>query len=595
MPTILLPPRAEILPEPDLEPGADLLAEGARAARDWAVGPCPFLAEQGVVSEAEFKGRAIAEGRIMRHAQIGYRDEEKNRRAYGEVYEACAREGVTVDRYGLCLDWAMGYPLELREKGPRGTGVMLEGPEAFARLTQTAPVAPHFGDFMLGFPGAFDNVKWALAAGATAIGNLGQWFTFRLPDWDDDVASAAATVRSLGLMAAQPVDILVHSNLDDGFAATFSDLASALGAALVERYIVEDLAGGRMSHCYGHHFTDGNGRLAFQLALAASGGAPGTMVYGNTTSYRGSRAANFASLAAYLEIDIAGQRLKPTGHAVNPVPVSENERIPDIDEVVDAQLFADRLIEMTDGRQTPVDLERAEADARRLLEGATAFRDRLLGGLQEIGIDTTDVLQMLLALRRLGARRLERAFGAGEDDAGAPAGFKPLVPSPVYEEIARLAEERLARVADDDRRQIAAAGLTALTATTDVHEHGKTLLDTVFRDLGVAVTDGGISVDADDLADWAAESKADLICVSTYNGVALGFVEALKAELDARGLDVPVLVGGRLNQIPQASNTSLPIDVAGELTQAGAHVCRDINDAVPLLRRLADGLSRESS
>lgn len=579
--------REAILPEPGLPSGAALLAEGATAAGDWTVGPCAFLTEHAVPSEAQYKISAMAEGRIMRHAQIGFRDPEKNRRAYVEVFEQCARQDVRIDRYGLCLDWAMGYPLDLRRDGARGTGVMLDGPEAFAHLTQAAPVAPHFGDFMLGFPGAFDNTKWALAAGATAIGNLGQWFTFRLPGWDDDIASAISTVKALGLMAAQPVEILVHSNLDDGFAATFSDLASALGAALIERYIVEDLAGCHIAHCYGHHFTDGHGRLAFQLALAATGETPGTMIYGNTTSYRGTPAANYASLAAYLEIDIAGQRLQPTGHAINPVPVSENERIPDIDEIVEAQLFADRLIELTQDRSAPVDLERVRADASALSIGAENFRDRVLAGLSQLGVDTYDALEMLLALRRLGARRLERLYGAGEVEPSAPAGFKPLVPSPVYGEIARLAEIRLDRVGANDRALIAAAGLTALTATTDVHEHGKTLLDTVFATLGVAVYDGGISVDADDLAAMAASHDADLICISTYNGIALSFVDDLKAELNALGVDIPVLVGGRLNQIPDSSNTSLPVDVATELAATGAHVCRDVDDAIPVLCDLA--------
>ena len=70
-------------------------------------------------------------------------------------------------------------------------------------------------------------------AGSTAIGNLGQYFTFRLPGWDDDVATTAATVTALGLIAGQETEVLVHSNLDDGFAATLSDLASALGVPII--------------------------------------------------------------------------------------------------------------------------------------------------------------------------------------------------------------------------------------------------------------------------------------------------------------------------------------------------------------------------
>ena len=341
--------RATILPEPDLPDGAGLLDDGRAMAKDWQVGPSPFLEHHGVASEADFKRRCMAQSRVMRHAQIGFRDPEKSRRAYGEIWSACDAAGESVDRYGLCLDWAMGYPLERRREGPRGTGMMLEGPEEFAALTREAPAAPHFGDFVLGFPGAVANTCWALAAGSTAIGNLGQLFTFRLPDWDDDVTSVAETVKALGLIAAQPVDVLVHANLDDGFAATFSDLASCLGAALIERHIVEDLIGGKMAHCFGHHFSEPVPRLAFHLALADGATTPGSMIYGNTTSYRGEEAQNYASLSSYLLTDILGQMTKPTGHAINPVPVTENERIPDIDEVVAAQLFAGRLIEQAAG------------------------------------------------------------------------------------------------------------------------------------------------------------------------------------------------------------------------------------------------------
>ena len=70
-------------------------------------------------------------------------------------------------------------------------------------------------------------------AGVTTIGNLGQYFTFQLPGWKDDIATTRSTLTAIGLMAAQPVEVMVHSNLDDGFAAVFQDLASALGADVV--------------------------------------------------------------------------------------------------------------------------------------------------------------------------------------------------------------------------------------------------------------------------------------------------------------------------------------------------------------------------
>ena len=481
----------------------------------------------------------------------------------------------------------MGYPPAWRDKGPCSTGMMLRGPEDFVRLTAAAPVAPHFGDFVLGFPGAVETTQAALAAGSTAIGNLGQFFTFRLPGWDDELATATATLTALGLIAAQPVEVLVHSNLDDGFAALFTDLACCLGAALIEKYLVESLVGAKVAHCYGHHFSDPLTRLAFQRALARANDTPGTMIYGNTVSYRGGPAANYASLSSYLLTDILGQRLEASGHAVNPVPVTENQRIPDIDEVVDAQLFAARLIEQADGHEPLIDVAEADRVAGRLLHGAAAFRDRVLAGLAEAGIRTDDALELMLALRRLGAKRLEELYGPGAPDPQASRGRRPVVPSTTIRELEQAAAARLATIDPAARERIADAGLTAIVATTDVHEHGKLLVEKLLQGLGIGLIDGGVSTDPDRLATLAAGADADLVALSTYNGVALRFVEDLTQELVRQDTEIPLLVGGRLNQIPAASNSSLPVDVTAELEALGAVICRDVGDVVPTLLDLA--------
>ncbi|MEM7221537.1 MAG: hypothetical protein AAF495_01070 [Pseudomonadota bacterium] len=579
--------RARILPKAELPASQDLLARGAALARDWSVGPSAFLDEVGEPSEAAYKRRQAAAGQIMQHAQIGYRDPAKSRAAYRDIYAQCDAAGCRVDRYGLCLDWSMGWPRAQRKGALRGTGMILEGPEAFVGLTEAAPVAPHFGDFVLGFPAALENTQYALAAGSTAIGNLGQYFTFRLPGWDDEVATTEATVTALGLIAAQETEVLVHSNLDDGFAAVFGDLACCLGAALLEQHIVERLIGAKLAHCYGHHFTEPAARLAFQRALAAAGEGPGTMLYGATVSYRGQGAANFASLASYLLVDIVGQRTRPSGHAINPVPITENQRIPDVQEVVEAQLFAARLVDHAGDHEALIDVEAVDRTADQLVENGKLFRDRVLHGLDELGYDTDDPFELLLALRRIGARRLEALFGPGAADPKAPGGRRPGVPATTFTELDRMAAERLAVIPQEQRGPIARAGLKALVATTDVHEHGKLLVERVLGGLEVQVIEGGVSCDPDDLADKALASQADLIAVSTYNGVALTFVLALKGELAARGFEGPLLIGGRLNQIPEGSNTSLPVEVGRELAEAGAVVCIEVEDAVAPLLALA--------
>lgn len=567
----------------DWPKGAELLAQGRAMARDWTVGPSAFLTHYAVASELDYKRQAMAEGRIMCHAQIGWRDPAQSIAAYHRIWQASAAQGHRVDRYGLCLDWSMALPRVIRDKAMRGTGMILRGVEDFVALANAAPVAAHFGDFVLGFPAAVENTQAALAAGATAIGNLGQYFTFRVPGHDDDIQATAATVTALGLIAAQAQPVMVHSNIDDGFAAQFTDLANALGMILVERDIVQGLVGAPIGHAFGHHFSDPLARMAFQRALAEEGASPGSMVYGNTTSYRGSPAQNWASLASYLMVDALGQRLTPSGHAINPVPVTENTRIPDVDEVIDAQVFAGRLIEQSAGYPAMIAEEPVAALTARLREGAARFRAALWAGLNGQGIDCTDVFTVLLALRRMGGRRIEAAFGAGAPDTTAAGGRLPVVPATILSEIAEMAHAGLAGA--DPALKPLVRGLRVLVATSDVHEHGRMVIEAMLRDLGAEALDGGTSTDPGPLAALAAQIRPDAIALSTYNGVALGYFRALKAALAAQGLDIPVLIGGRLNQIPEGSNTSLPMDVADTLAAEGALVCRAAGDLVAALVR----------
>lgn len=588
--TAPLPVRDQLIP-PTLLPGRELVARGRALARDWTVGRNAFLDAERVASEADYKRREAAAGRIMQHAHIGFRSVERTVAAIAEVHEAAAARGARVDRFGITLDMSMGYPPELRKGSRRGTGIVLEGAESFGRITNAAPAAAHFGDFMLGLPGALENTKGALAAGATAIGNLGQYFTFRLPDWDDDVATTHATVTALGLIAAQPVEVLVHSNLDDGFAGLFSDMSSALGMVLVEKHIVETLIGARLSHCFGHHFTAPLVRLAFHAALARVTDTPGTMIFGNTVSYKSTPAANYASLASYLQADIWALGRRPTGHAVNPVPVTENERIPDIDEIIDAQLFAHRLAEHAGASAGLIDLAPVDALADQLVEGGRLFASRTLAGLAEAGIDTTDAAEMMLALRAIGPKRLEAAFGAGAPDASAWSGRRSVALAEWVEELEHAARDWAARVPQEAAARIAGWRPLACVASSDVHEHGKNLISRTLDRLGVAIVDGGTSVDADDLVATALAAKADLIAISTYNGIALRYAREVKDALARAGADLPVCIGGRLNQVPEDSNSGLPVDVRSDISRLGVVACDTPED---LTRRLAE-LARISS
>jgi len=579
--------RTWILPEAELPSASVLLDEGRRLARTVRVGPCPFLTEFHVGSEAEYKRRRMGEGRIMLHAQVGYRSPEKSRRAFAEIHERIGAAGYRVDRYGICLDWSMGYPAALRARMPRGTGLILDGPEDFVALTRSAPVAPHFGDFVLGTPAALENTAAALLAGSTSIGNMGQFFTFRMPRWSDDVGTTAETVKALALCAAQPAEVLIHSNLDDGFASIFCDLACGIGAVLLECYIVEDLIGARMSHCYGHTFSEPLTRLAFQRALGIVSPHPGSMVYGNTTIYGAGDVENYANLAGYLLTDILAQATRPSGHGLNPVPVTEAMRIPEISEIVDAHLFANRLIQRAEGYRPLLDLARAEALADRMVEGGRLFKQRALKGLAEAGIDIGNPFELLLAIRRIGARRLEALFGPGQPRADAPGRRTPVVRATTVAALEAQGLGLASGLPAEEQAALRAAGFTACVTCTDVHEYGKILVETVLEALGVAVRDAGVSAEPDEVARMAQRERADFIAISTYNGVALGFVQELRREMARLGLDLPIFIGGKLNQVPEASADSLPVDVSAELEALGARVCTRVEALLAALAVLA--------
>ena len=584
--------RAQVLPEPELPDAEELTAEGRWLARTVSVGSCPFLETYTVQSESEYKRQRMAEGAIMLHAQFGFRSRAKSQRAYAEIYERIDAAGYRVDRYGICLDWSMGYPAAHRADMPRGTGLILEGPRDFVALTQNAPVAPHFGDFVIGTPAAVENAAAALSAGATTIGNLGQYFTFRMPRWTDDVGTTAETVKALALCAAQPVEILVHSNLDDGFAALFCDLACSIGAVLLERYVVEELIGGHVSHCYGHTFSEPLTRLAFQRALAQVSAAPGSMVYGNTTIYVASEVENYANLGSYLLVDIVAQRSRPTGHGLNPVPVTEALHIPEIDEIVNAHLFANRLVRRAQGFEPLFDLEEVERIAGRLVEAGHRFKERVLNGLAEAGIDTANPLELLLALRRIGARRLEEQFGPGEPQEGSLRGRAPVVRATTVAALETQGEGLVGLLSQSDQEALRRAGFTACVTCTDVHEYGKILVEAVLSRLGVDVVDAGVSADPDVVAARARAAGADFVAVSTYSGIALHYLQALREEMSRVGLDAPIFVGGKLTQIPDDDRSSKPLDVADQLRAQGALVCHRVEDMLDALLDMARGQRR---
>ena len=575
--------RAAVLPEPVLPDSDQLTAQGRRLASGVALGSCAFLEEHGVACELEYKRRRIAAGQIMFQAQVGYRDIDKTERACLQIDAHLRGRGYRVDRYGLIFDRSMGYPPSLRPERPRGTGLVVDDPDRLRRLTARVPVAPHFGDHMIGPPASVENTIMALEAGSTSLGNLAQYYTFDLLYEGGDIHRTEATVKAIALVAALPVEVIIHSNLDDGFASLFADLCCSLGMVLVEQHIVGDLLGATLAHSFGQTFSNPLHRIAFQRALGRLEPRAGTMIYGDTTGFRPEEWSNIAVLASSLTADLLAQRLSPTLHAIVPVPLTEFSRIPEPEEIITAQEAANGLNERVEALLPLVDPSAADALAERLIEGGRHFARALFQGFEEAGIDTASPVEMLLAVKRLGPRRLEQLFGPGERSPESSR-RRPVVPSNTIEEVETRIDAMVTRLPEALPKALRSRGLVACIATTDVHEWGKLGLERAFGQLGISIIDAGVNADPDRVVRCALEGGADFIALSTYNGIALTYARALRREMTNASFELPVYLGGRLNQVPEGSNTSLPVDVTAQLREIGCRPCVDVEE---MLRHLS--------
>ena len=63
--------------------------------------------------------------------------------------------------------------------------------------------------------------------------------------------------------------------------------------------------------------------------------------------------------------------------------------------------------------------------------------------------------------------------------------------------------------------------------------------------------------------------------------------QVINRALRHKGSEIPVLIGGKLNHVAESSNTDLPVDVSEEIRATGAVPCADLDDMIPVLRRLA--------
>jgi methylmalonyl-CoA mutase cobalamin-binding subunit len=209
----------------------------------------------------------------------------------------------------------------------------------------------------------------------------------------------------------------------------------------------------------------------------------------------------------------------------------------------------------------------------KIVAGGREVYERMLAGLRDLGVNTRDALELLVATKRLGAGQIEELWGAGAPDSSFPRGFAPIAETDTL----RRALARRKAVIEEIRQfgRLDLSGVTVVAASSDVHEYGLHVVVFALREVGCDVIDLGTSMDNDAIAAAAAEAAADCVALSTYNGGALNVAEDLAGRLRGRGLATKLFVGGRLTQDLGGTKSA---DVSQKISALGAFPCKSVSD-----------------
>lgn len=572
----------EMIPK-EFPNGKKILNEGKEIGKKIKIGKTKFMIENSVASEREYKEKMIKEKKIMFHAQTGLENLDKAIECMEYLYAELNKRGARLDRFGVCLDRRMGLPYEMRNKVPKETGLNLSNDlKEWKLVGQIVPIQPHFGDHMIGSPASIENTINALSAGVTTIGNFSQYFTFEYPLWKNDLDRAINTIKACSIMSSlKEKGVMIHSNIDDGFGSQFTDRCSIIGWAMLEYYVLEELVNAKLSHCFGNLVTSPKMRMAMVLALDEihKGKSIGSMVNANTISVTEDFDRNFASIGAYCLADIAIQMKNPTGHAISSLPVTEAMRIPSSKEIVQTQVFANQLKKEVEKIYELIDFRKAYLINKIFVKRGRVFFERILDQLSYI-IDITDPLQLILSLKNIGALNLEKFFSENRESKNMISKKKPYIPTSMFNRMDKIIQETKKQINISNEERKIVKDRKMLIVSTDIHEFGKFIVKKVLEDIGINVIDMGNAVDPDVIIENAQKGKVDYISISTHNGGALSYVKSLLVYAKQYKLNIPIFIGGKLNE---DMGEGLPVDVTDEIKQLGIITCDSINDLISMI------------
>jgi 5-methyltetrahydrofolate--homocysteine methyltransferase len=139
----------------------------------------------------------------------------------------------------------------------------------------------------------------------------------------------------------------------------------------------------------------------------------------------------------------------------------------------------------------------------------------------------------------------------------------------------------------DKSERSSATRVVLATVKGDVHDIGKNIVGVVLGCNGYEVVDLGVMVPADRILDTAVEQDCDFVGLSGLITPSLDEMVAVAKEMERRGLQLPLLIGGATT-----SRQHTAIKIAPEYSASTVHVL-DASRVVRVLSDLLDGGRRQ--
>ena len=76
---------------------SNIASQAKTITKDITIGETLFMKKHGVKSEAEYKQRLVLQGKIMRHAHIGWNSWDETASGFKYIYDELTKKGITLD------------------------------------------------------------------------------------------------------------------------------------------------------------------------------------------------------------------------------------------------------------------------------------------------------------------------------------------------------------------------------------------------------------------------------------------------------------------------------------------------------------------